>query len=103
MKARLSDRAADDLADRLMWYNDRSPRKSEEFADAFEAALAVIEENPQALPLAEDAPPGYDVRYFWMPRFKHRVVYHMRDDAIVIIAIDRGRKRPGWWHTVLDG
>jgi plasmid stabilization system protein ParE len=91
-------READDAID---WYAARSPRTGVRFTDAIDRAVDDIAANPRMYPLADDAPPGDEVRNLIMSRFPYRVVYLLNGTQVVIVAVAHTSRPPGYWHSRL--
>jgi hypothetical protein len=53
-------------------------------------------------PLAEDELPGYEVREFFIERFRQRVLYLIEGDRVVVFALIHTSRLPGAWHRRLD-
>jgi plasmid stabilization system protein ParE len=67
----------------------------------WEAGLTAIETAPRLHPPAEDAPTGYEVRNYLLPKYGYRIVYQVRPDELLVVAFLRTSRRPGSWHDRL--
>ncbi len=61
-----------------------------------------LERFPQMYSLVDDDFPGYEVRNAIIERFHYRVIYLVRPDELVILAVAHTSRRPGHWHGRLD-
>lgn len=78
------------------WYWERSPRAAARFVGEIYQVVSKILEAPQRWPQG----PGAS-RKIKLPCFPFTVVYRESDDAIQILAVAHGRRRPGYWKTRL--
>ena len=83
------------------WYDRQPSRYGPEFLAEFLTALRAIETNPRLYSLAEDGVPGYEVREYFIARFKQRVIYSVTDTDALIISVVHAARRPGLWHRNL--
>jgi toxin ParE1/3/4 len=97
MTVRFAAAARADLHDRLLWYDQRRGGLGDQFHDAVAAAVRDIAANPRMYAPLDDAPAGAEVRAFWMKRFRHRIVYAVRPDGVLVLQIDRGRRGDQDW------
>ena len=59
-----------------------------------DTALTAIREGPHRYPVGE-----YDTREYVIPRrFPYKIVYRLRTDDIVIVAVAHDSREPGYWH-----
>jgi len=79
-----------------------NPRSAIRLVNEINRALDTIERTPKSLPLAEDAPAGYEVRYVAIRRFKFRVVFWLGHLGVIVVAVAHFRQRPGYWNYRLS-
>lgn len=72
------------------------------FADAYERVRETLERFPQLFSPVEDDVPPHEIRNAILERFDYRVVYLVRPDEAVILAVAHTDRRPGHWHRRLD-
>ena len=72
------------------------------FLAAFRQVYSNVERFPQMYSLVDDDFPGYEVRNAIVERFHYRVIYLVRPDELVILAVAHTSRRPGHWHGRLD-
>jgi plasmid stabilization system protein ParE len=75
------------------WYQARYAPAAEALLDAVEDAIATI----RRLPLAWPAWPGRDDVRVKVLIYRFSIVYMVREDEVVILAIAHHRRRPGYW------
>jgi plasmid stabilization system protein ParE len=88
--------AADELREAVGWYEARRPGLGRELFDAVADALEVIENHPE---IGESASADGRTRRVLVPRFPYQVVYRLRPEEIVIVAVAHLKRRPGYWKT----
>ena len=69
---------------------------------AYENVVTQLERFPQFYPVVEDDPPPPEVRNALLYPFDYRVIYLVRPDEAVILAVAHTSRRPGHWHSRLD-
>lgn len=91
------DEALEEAESAARWYAERSASAAAGFADEIDAAIAAIEQHP-------DAWPAYDhgTRHFLLRRFPFSVVYRLEPARILIVAVAHGHRRPGYWRSRLQ-
>ncbi|MDY3558836.1 type II toxin-antitoxin system RelE/ParE family toxin [Gemmata sp. JC673] len=81
---------------------DRKPgRYGQEFENEVDVAFLRIAETPRTFPLVEDDVPGREVREFFIERFQQRVIYQVRGEDVLVVAVIHASRRPGAWHRSL--
>lgn len=80
----------------IAYYEGRSPGLGADFAEAFEAALALVLNHPQAAPLVH--PSGVRRKSFPSP-FLYSVLYSPEPSGLLIVAVAHHRKRPEYWRS----
>jgi len=90
------DEAVDEAESAARWYAERSGSAAAGFAGEIDAAIAAIEQHP-------DAWPAYDhgTRHYLLRRYPFSVVYRVESARILIVAVAHGRRRPGYWKSRL--
>lgn len=76
------------------WYAARSPSSAANFLCELDEATDAIAGAPERW-----SPYVESTRRYVLRRFPFFVVYRERDDAIEILAVAHGRRRPGYWNT----
>jgi len=78
------------------WYEARSDVAGEKLVVELRAALQRVHESPDRWPKYI-----HGTRRYLLHRFPYLVVYESTDDAIHIVAISHGRRRPSYWKSRL--
>ena len=102
MKLDLLDPAKADLKACVRYYNARPSKYGRAIRAAFLRAVAAIESNPRLYSLVEDELPGFEMREYFIENFQQRVIYHVGDKLIRVVAIVHASSRGGSWHRRLD-
>jgi toxin ParE1/3/4 len=76
------------------WYAARNQSVAHGFREELRHAVASVSENPDTWPRY-----GSRARRYVFPRFPFSLVYVLRDNAVEIIAVAHGRRRPGYWGS----
>jgi plasmid stabilization system protein ParE len=74
------------------WDFARSQLAASKFAEELSRAIDTIAEAPQRW-----AESFHGTRKFLLPRFPFAVVYRELPSIVQVLAIARGRRRPGYW------
>ena len=90
---RLAPAAAQEAEDAYRWYRQRSPATAHAFLTELERVLNVIAEGPERPALYLQG-----TRRVLFRRFPFAVVYRLAGDAVQVIAVAHGRRRPGYWR-----
>jgi len=91
---RFGEPAADEFTAAVGWYESRRAGLGGEFFDAVSATIALIEANPE---IGSKRPADGDTRRVLLSRFPYEVVYRLKRDEIVIVAIAHLKRRPEYW------
>src|SRR5436190_8682564 len=75
-----------------LWYAERSEKAAARFVIALDNAIEKIRETPERWPSYVRG-----TRRYRLSRFPYLVVYRIGTDAVEIIAVQHGRRRPGYW------
>jgi toxin ParE1/3/4 len=78
----------------VSWYADRSLESASRFAALVDAAIGGIRVRPEAWALW---PGRDDVRRRVLRRFPYSVVFLVREEVVVVVAIAHHKRRPGYW------
>ncbi|HEX6097431.1 MAG TPA: type II toxin-antitoxin system RelE/ParE family toxin [Thermoanaerobaculia bacterium] len=83
-----------DLREGKAFYRSRSPLAAVAFAHQVDAALHRIAEAPLRYPEGE-----YGTREHVLPsRFPYTLVYRVRDDVAIVVAVAHHSREPEYWH-----
>jgi plasmid stabilization system protein ParE len=96
MKAEILAAAEADLADAVSYYNQQSEGLGYEFAAEIKQTLGRILQFPDAW-----HPVSLRTRRCRTKRFPHGVVYQVRGDVVLVVAIMHLRQHPDCWRRRL--
>jgi toxin ParE1/3/4 len=77
-------------------YAERSPRVAAAFFDSVRKAVGQLEAFPESAPILE--PP---IRRLIVQAYPFSVLYYLKDETVVIVAIMHHRQEPGCWRDRL--
>ena len=85
--------AVEEAAAAREWYEQRSPKAANAFVSALEAAFADLIEGPHRQP-GDQA--GF--RRLLVDRFPFAIVYVLRLDQVLVVAVAHLHRRPRYWQ-----
>jgi plasmid stabilization system protein ParE len=91
--------AEEDLLEGALWYEGLEDGLGKDFLAEVRAAIARTSENPLLYPSLRSNP---DVRRVLTRRFKYRIFYILRPDAIVIFAVLHAARLDRRWIGRVD-
>ena len=80
----------------ISWYLGRSHTAAIKFADEVDTAIEMMSESPARWPAG-----GQGTRKLVLRRFPYAIVYREKEDAVQILAIAHGHRRPDYWKDRL--
>ena len=83
-----------EAAEAVDWYEERETGLGTDFREAVEAAIAAIQRNPLAYPIVA----GFNVRRAVTERFPYSIIYSVRADQILVLAIFHSSRNPIIWR-----
>lgn len=89
--------ARDELEEAIRFYDQRRVGLGDEFAEEVESTIKRILDHPRAW-----HPVSPRARRCRTRRFPYGVIYQIRDDQILIVAIMRLKRKPGNWQSRID-
>jgi toxin ParE1/3/4 len=84
--------ARDELAEAKLFYNRQQHGLGESLKRAAETAARLIKERPLSWQIEIDP-----VRRFILDRFPYKMLYIIRAEQIVVIAVAHQHRRPDYW------
>lgn len=90
-------KAAEDIAEAAVWYEQRSQGLGTEFIRAIDACLALIFRNPLAFPEVHR-----EARMALPRRFPYKVIYRAKSEAIIVVAVMHSHRHPKRWQKRID-
>lgn len=97
MKWRIEAAAQQELEEAAAWYEAQRTGLSAEFLDEFDRGIGRIAEYPNAWKLL-----GKRTRQYRLNRFPYGIIYQVRTDEILIVAIAHLHRRPEYWRDRAD-
>jgi toxin ParE2 len=89
---RFLEAARDDLRDAIHYYEAQRPGLGAEFRDEIRSSLERIERFPEAWhPLSQHT------RRCRTHRFPYGIIYQVREDEILVVAVAHLHRRPDYW------
>jgi len=74
------------------WYESKSEGLGEDFLRESETAYSLIQRLPDTWPVIKR---GF--RRYLLKRFPYGVIYKVREDCILIVAVMHLSRKPGYW------
>jgi plasmid stabilization system protein ParE len=94
LNLRIHELAVAEIDHEVDYYESRSAGLGAELEDEIDAVLETILQFPRAAPQWRDRP---DRRVAALDRFPLMLVYQIKVDEIVILALAHTSRRPGYW------
>jgi plasmid stabilization system protein ParE len=88
--------AAQEAESTYDWYAARSPEAAHGFREELRRAIEAVAASPGTWPRF-----GGRARRYVFPRYPFSLVYLLRGDAIEVVAVAHGRRRPDYWRSRL--
>jgi plasmid stabilization system protein ParE len=85
--------AREELNEAASFYGARVPGLGAAFLDDVDRSIEMMCGNPRI-----GAAAGRTFRKLLVRRFPYSIIYALRDEELVIVAIAHQRKRPGYWR-----
>jgi toxin ParE1/3/4 len=85
-----------DLFEAADYYEKRKSGLGTEFLEEVTRCLGVIRQAPERL-----AARRYGVRKWGLDRFPYAIVFLVRENTLVIVAVAHWRRRPSYWRRRL--
>ena len=92
-RSRFLELAESELEEAIAYFNRQVEGLGNRFEREVEATVALITQHPEI-----GSPITKRVRKFRVRKFKHKVIYIVDGDEIIIIAIAHHKKRPRYWR-----
>lgn len=91
---RIHSLASLELTEAVRWYESKRVGLGEELLDEFAALITRLTMNPESgNPISVDQ----KTRRLLVTRFPYQVVYRVRPNEIVVVALAHLKRRPGYW------
>lgn len=94
ISVRFHDAARSELAEEVLYYAEIDRRLGERLFEAVQRAVALAAEFPEM-----GSPYLFKTRRVFPKRFPFSVVYVLRRNEIVVLAVAPFRRKPGYWRS----
>ena len=101
MNLRIDPDARQEATDAAEWYDQNKAGLGTDFLDMLADAMQVIAEHPARWPRYTDVAVHGNLHRYRLDRFPYHIVYDLRDQEILVIAIAHVARRPGYWSRRL--
>jgi plasmid stabilization system protein ParE len=88
--------------DAVVYYEKREEGLGARLIQEFDEAVALALEYAGAFPAIEEAPAIYGLRWVMLRSFPIKLVYTVRDESLLVVAVFHARRRPGYWLERLN-
>lgn len=96
MRVILDPEARLELVEAVEWLSERSTARAMAFRTAYAKVVQRIVEHPEQFPQVE---PG--VYRALVRRFRYSVLFALREDHALVLAVMHQHRRPGYWRDRL--
>jgi plasmid stabilization system protein ParE len=91
---RIDSLASLELTEAARWYESKRPNLGGDFLDEVARTIDRLALNPETgNPMSADR----ETRRLFVFRFPYQIVYRIRTDEIVVVALAHLKRRPGYW------
>jgi hypothetical protein len=84
------------------WYEERRQGLGNQLLDAIARGLEAVEEDPRRFAVLETIHSSREVRRYLVPRFPYTLIYEVRPDEVLVLAVAHVRRRPNYWKRRTD-
>ena len=96
-EVRFEPEASGELEHAVLWYEGQRSGLGQDFLNAIDRAVAMVQRWPHAAPLATDLAKELIVRRAPVETFPYRLIYVETPSAIRILAVAHESRRPNYW------
>lgn len=83
--------------DAVVYYEGREEGLGARLIQEFDEAVAVALEYPEAFASVPNAPVAFGLRWVMLRTFPIKLIYTLRDEALLLVAVFHAHRRPGYW------
>lgn len=94
--------ALEEYEEAVTYYERRRTGLGDTFIQEVDRVIALTLEFPEMGAPVTNTPPDLGVRRQLVRRFGVELDYLVSDDAIVVLAVFHGKRRPGYWKARLE-
>lgn len=97
MKARLLPPARAEAKAAAHWYESEQQGLGDDFVEALDAALEIIENDPYRFARLETIRTTREIHRIPLARFPFYVIYEIKANEVVVLAVAHAKRGPGYW------
>jgi toxin ParE1/3/4 len=97
VRLRILVEAEEEAQQAARWYEERQGGLGQDFLNALSGALQAIEQEPQRFAPVETIRSRREVRQYLLERFSYAVIYEVRVEEVLVLAVAHVRRRPNYW------
>ena len=94
---RFFEEALSEYEDAVFYYETTAPGLGARLILEIDEAIALALEFPEAAPAVRDAPAEHGLRWISPPTFPIKLIFAIRNDELLVVAVFHARRRPGYW------
>lgn len=99
MRPRVLSEAEVELLEAVIWYEDHRTGLGLEFYESIMRTCEAIGSDPGRFPIYEAVCISREVRRALVDRFPFAVIFEIRKEEILIVAIAHASRDPGYWQN----
>ena len=97
LPVRLLDLAKRESHAAARWYERRQTGLGRRFLQVLHDTLLSIEQRPTSYPHLETVPQDLPIHRAVAKKFPYLVIYEMRPEEILVLAVAHAKRRPNYW------
>jgi plasmid stabilization system protein ParE len=97
-RVRILAAASEDAAEAAAWYERERPGLGQEFWQAVETCLDLIEDELVPLMVVPGSAGARGAKRLVLRRFPYAIIVRERADEVIVIAVAHTSRRPGYWR-----
>ncbi len=83
--------------DAVVYYEKREEGLGARLIREFDEAVALALEYREAFATLQEAPVAFGLRWVMLRSFPIKLVYTVRDEVLLMVAVFHARRHPGYW------
>lgn len=98
MRPRVLEEAEFEILSAMLFYEDQQEGLGKDYFDRVSETIELIARDPQMYPVYEGKRLSRDFRRAAVDRFPYIVVYQIRPNETLIVAVAHSSQQPGYWE-----
>ena len=98
MRPRVLAEAEAELLSAMLYYEDRQEGLGQDFYERVSNTMAAIARDPLRHPVYEGVRSTRSLRRAPVGRFPYIVIYEVREEEAIVIAVAHSSRQPGYWE-----